>query len=284
MLSQIYAQCDCGECVTVRLSSPSGEFKNKSVWKAALNAAEKLFEDKGYDPDTIGSTPEYVKLIQRTYELLMDAVSAGSIDYEIPKEMADSLAKDVFVFSAVKSHAQLHELSRMLSDDNGDLRSFSSFLTEAKKTLNTYVNHHLKAEYNYAVAAAQAAGSWAEATADGDKYLLQYRSMKDSKVREWHKTLDGITLPPSDSFWDIYYPPNGWNCRCTVIRVLKAEYKASDSTEAHQRAKDAAPQSDIDTFGYNPGKQGVIFPPNHPYKDVKGADTAVKSAEESQNK
>lgn len=31
-----------------------------------------------------------------------------------------------------------------------------------------------------------------------------------------------------DPFGDEYFPPNGWNCRCTVVQVLKEKYPATD--------------------------------------------------------
>lgn len=82
---------------------------------------------------------------------------------------------------------------------------------------------------------------------------------------------EAITLPPSDKFWDNYMPPNGWNCRCTVVQVRKGKYPESDSDmaiEAGERAtthigKDGSNKAKI--FRFNPGKQQKIFPPKHPY-------------------
>lgn len=39
-------------------------------------------------------------------------------------------------------------------------------------------------------------------------------------MREQHRLLDGITLPPSDKFWDEFFPPNGWNCFVPGTPVL----------------------------------------------------------------
>ncbi len=55
---------------------------------------------------------------------------------------------------------------------------------------------------------------------DGDRYNLQYRTQRDDKVRPEHAALDRVTLPPSDPFWEEFYPPNGWNCFAAGTPVL----------------------------------------------------------------
>lgn len=66
------------------------------------------------------------------------------------------------------------------------------------------------------------AAKWEQFSEDGDRYNLQYRTAKDDKVRPEHAALDGVTLPMSDSFWETYYPPNGWNCFLPNTPVLTA--------------------------------------------------------------
>jgi len=45
--------------------------------------------------------------------------------------------------------------------------------------------------------------------------------------REWqdHADMDGIVLDIDHSFWDVNYPPNGYNCRCYTIQLTKDEAK-----------------------------------------------------------
>ena len=100
---------------------------------------------------------------------------------------------------------------------------------------------------------------------------MQYRTAGDGRVREEHAAMHGITLPADDPFWDKYYPPNGWRCRCTAVEVNKGKYPVSDSEEA-KRIGDKA-TTKLDRFGnnkagifrFNPGKEGKVFPPKHPY-------------------
>ena len=99
----------------------------------------------------------------------------------------------------------------------------------------------------------------------------QYRTALDGLVRPEHAALEGITLPPSDKFWNEYYPPNGWNCRCTAVQVLKDKYPTSDSDQACASGERATTQigkngeNKAAMFRFNPGKAGKVFPPKHPY-------------------
>ncbi len=93
----------------------------------------------------------------------------------------------------------------------------------------------------------------------------KYRTQHDDKVRPEHAALDGVTLPPSDPFWESYYPPNGWNCRCTVAQVRKTKYPTTDPAEAYARGEEALQRDTRGIFRFNPGKQGKTFPDYNPY-------------------
>ena len=100
---------------------------------------------------------------------------------------------------------------------------------------------------------------------DGDRYNLQYRTVRDSHVRPEHAALDGVTLPPSDPFWETYYPPNGWNCRCSAIQVRKTKYPETPHDEAMKRGEEATARDKRGIFRFNPGKQQKAFPDYNPY-------------------
>lgn len=50
-----------------------------------------------------------------------------------------------------------------------------------------------------------------------------YSAIMDSRVREDHAKLDGITLPKTDAFWQKYDPPWDHNCRCMKFAVTFAD-------------------------------------------------------------
>lgn len=188
--------------------------------------------------------------------------------------MKKALQQDVFVFSALKTHTQLLEASRLLLDSEGKVKGFQEFKKDFESITTKYNEQYLEAEYQFAKGSSIMAGKWSEFD---HRYNIQYRTAKDSKVRDEHRALDEITLPYDDAFWREYFPPNGWNCRCTAVEVRKEKYEENDSALAIEKGKVATTQIDkegnnkLAIFRFNPGMDKVVFPPNHPYSKVKGA-------------
>lgn len=161
-----------------------------------------------------------------------------------------------------------------LRDDKGRVKGYDAFAHDVRKIHDTYNGAYLRAEYDFAVTSSQMAAKWRDVEAGKGRYDLQYRTAGDGRVREEHAAMHGITLPADDPFWDKYYPPNGWRCRCTAVEVNKGKYPVSDSEEARRTGDKATTK--LDRFGnnkagifrFNPGKEGKVFPPKHPYGKV----------------
>lgn len=49
----------------------------------------------------------------------------------------------------------------------------------------------------------------------------RYRTAGDKEVRESHAAMDGRIFRADDPIWDIWYPPNGFKCRCKVVSLTK---------------------------------------------------------------
>lgn len=269
-------ECKCG-CNTKGVAQLAAGDINQNVLKAALKAFEKLFKRKGYQPEDLGKVKEYKQLIEATNAVLKPAVQDNVVEGTLRK----ALEEDVFLFSGLKTHAQLFEASRLLTDDRGQRKSFAAFERDFQRLQSTYNSSWLEAEFNYSNAAATAADRWSRLDED-ENFVLQYRTADDERVRQSHEKLHNTTLPKSDPFWDSYYPPNGWNCRCIAIEVRPGKHKLSDPVEAAQKGEKATTQlgkggvNKAAIFRFNPGKRKVIFPPKHPYRKVQGAQLAVE--------
>jgi len=55
----------------------------------------------------------------------------------------------------------------------------------------------------------------------------EYVTVGDDRVRPGHAALDGMRLPKDHPRWAEVMPPNGWNCRCTVIEIFKGDELAT---------------------------------------------------------
>lgn len=209
-------------------------------------------------------------------------MNKGIADNVIPETMRKSLEEDVFVFSALKTHAQLFEASRQLLQEDGTRKPFYKFSRDVESIKTNYNQNYLQAEYQFANSSAQQAAKWAEVEENQGRYDIQYRTAKDDRVRDSHEKLHGITLPASDDFWNEYYPPNGWRCRCVAIEVLKGKYPVSDPIASIEKGQNATSKigkdgkNRLEIFRFNPGKEKVIFPPNHPYRKVQDSGQAVE--------
>lgn len=178
--------------------------------------------------------------------------------------MRQQLSRSNYVFSGLKTFHELNEAFPSLLDENGNRKTFERFLKDVQKIHETYNRNYLRAEYNFVHASAAMAARWEEFARDGDDYLLQYRTAGDGKVRPEHAALNGVTLPPSDTFWDEYYPPNGWNCRCTAVQVRKGKYTETPRGEAMERGREALAGDKKGMFRFNPGKQRKAVPDYNP--------------------
>lgn len=186
----------------------------------------------------------------------------GTPDYD----MLFNLRESAYIFSAAKDYQQTKEISSLLTTEKG-LKPFSEFEKDASKVFDTYNRNYLTAEYNSAIAQARSASLWMEVEREKNIYpQLQYETVGDGRVRPEHAALDNIVRPVDDKFWDIYYPPNGWNCRCVVLQ-------GQDLVNTDMRSFKKPNEKEVpEIFRFNAGKTKQIFSPAHPYFEVAKAE------------
>lgn len=179
--------------------------------------------------------------------------------------MRQRLQKSDWIFSGIKTFHELNEAFPSLLDENGERKPFERFLNDVLSIDKTYNRDYLRAEYNFVQSSAEMAAKWEQYSEDGDRYLLQYRTAGDERVRPAHAALNGITLPRSDEFWNSYYPPNGWNCRCTVVQVRRSKYPETPHEEAMSRGEEALEDDKKGIFRFNSGKEQKSVPDYNAY-------------------
>jgi len=228
----------------------SGELKpddlDRDLFDLTLNDLKKGFNSSFQAPQNISfDTPDY--------------------------NFVDQVNKNLYRFAGAKSYQQLSDMSKMLIGDDGkviDFKTFRANIDEYRATAlgldEQYNSNWLYTEYNNAVNSGLAAKRWKEFEDTADIFPnLEYRTAGDSQVRESHKELNGIIKPINDPFWDTYYPPNGWGCRC------RARPTDAAPTSASLVGSGELPEIP-ELFDNNVGKSGMIYNESHPYFTSKG--------------
>ena len=55
-----------------------------------------------------------------------------------------------------------------------------------------------------------------------------YDAVNDSHTRPSHLAMDGKVFPADHKIWDVWFPPNGFRCRCTVRTLSKRQVEARE--------------------------------------------------------
>lgn len=126
----------------------------------------------------------------------------------------------------------------------------------------------LRTIYRTNMSTAYAAGHWQQIEETKDEAgFLMYDAVDDNRTRDEHAAWDGVILPVNDPWWSFHTPPNGWNCRCSVIQLSREQAiemgynPASMAPKVNLRLytnprtgeQIYVPEGVDPGFGYNPG-------------------------------
>lgn len=205
-----------------------------------------------------------VDAIRETYECLHPALD--HLTNKTPKTVRDALDHNAFIFSGFKVYHSLREVGLSLTKEDGTIKSVEEFRESVRAIHDRYNERYLESEYEHAVGSALMADRW-HSTAP--KSILEYRTAGDNKVRPAHEAIDGTRLPKDDRFWQDYFPPNGWGCRCDAVEV-SPDTPLSDPHAAWSRGDAALKGNKQELFRGNPGRDLRLFPDKHPYFGERG--------------
>ncbi|MEH0008022.1 MAG: DUF935 family protein, partial [Flavobacteriales bacterium] len=212
---------------------------------------------KGLHKGSIKAEDLHQGLIEQTFDDLMSATKEGWgtdwSDFESEDATKLKMQKNIYRFSQAKTYAELKTFNSLLYT-NGEVTPYDAFKKQVLKVNRSYNLNYLQAEYQTARQASAHARNWQQFQKDKDLFPnLEYKTAADERVRSSHAKLHGVIKPIGDSFWDKYYPPNGWRCRCYGVQ--------SDKPVTEDMPKLAIKEE----FQLNTGKTGSVFSEKHPY-------------------
>jgi len=72
-------------------------------------------------------------------------------------------------------------------------------------------------------------GAYQEMTSEGAlkaRPYWMYEAVEDERTRPTHLAMNGKVFPADSPIWDMWYPPNGFRCRCGVVSLSQREVDA----------------------------------------------------------
>ena len=130
----------------------------------------------------------------------------------------------------------------------------------------------LKTIFNMNMRMSWAVGRWEviQRTKRALPYLL-YSAILDNRTRPAHRAWNGVCLPVDHPWWDIHFPPCGWNCRCSVIQLTARQAEKIGITRTPPTGPSTkwtnpstgetveVPYGISPGFGQNPGKLALAM-------------------------
>lgn len=212
----------------------------------------RLFKTR--QPDSVPAEVWRHEYKQMT-EALTDGYGTTSVQFgDTDWAFLQNLKYNTATFDAFKCHKEAKEIHQLLTKEDGTARTWKEFRQDAMRVCEKYNQRWLQTEFNQAHTTAKAARKWQDYQRSADLYPnLRYRAVRDERTRHSHRELDGYVIPIDHPFWDKYYPPNDWNCRCSV-----------QPTDDKVRLPPGVPPVP-EMFQTNAGKTAQTFDTSHPY-------------------
>lgn len=184
-------------------ATPEGE-QPKEAWRPLPFAeAERFFA---------GKTPMSAAAWQRL------VVEAREGAFAVAGMTRDDLVRDVYgaVLRAVGRGTTLADFRRELAP-----------VLEAQGWTGAENRWRVQTIFRTNVLTAYSAGHYAGMKASAEALpFWQYDAVGDDATRPSHAAMDGKVFRTDDPIWDTWFPPNGFNCRCTVRALSAAEVQA----------------------------------------------------------
>ena len=158
----------------------------------------------------------------------------------IELEWADSRAQDqINVWAESLDRRRIEKIGRLASEG----LSPNEAATKLRRDLQDLTNAEIETIFR---TQSQMAFQAARFQSDQDEvWGYKYVTMGDNRVRDEHAQLDGVVRQKDDPFWDTYWPPNGWNCRCQVVSIFN---------KRRQTRVPSGAASPDEGFQFNPGR------------------------------
>lgn len=145
------------------------------------------------------------------------------IDAEIFAQLSDQAKTMALIVQGVAQGDQLAGIWAAVQSSISNGTTFATFQSQCADifgALGWTGKGAYRAElvYRNAMQSAYMAGQYMQLWADRDIFpYWRYVAIRDERTRPRHRAMHGKVWPAGHAIWRIWWPPNGHNCRCSVI-------------------------------------------------------------------
>lgn len=126
--------------------------------------------------------------------------------------------------SFLTSLEQINTVMQAVNKSIADGSTFNDFKDLVADSGIALPESYLDNVFRTNIQSAYAHGRWQQQQRNkAARPYLMYSAIDDSRVRPSHLAMNRIIRHIDDPFWLIWYPPNGFRCRCTVIALTEKQ-------------------------------------------------------------
>lgn len=155
--------------------------------------------------------------------------------------------------SFLTSLEQINTVMKAVTKSIADGSTFSDFQKLVAENEIILPESYLDNVFRTNIQSAYAHGRWQQQQQNkAVRPYLMYSAIDDRRVRPSHLEMNRIIRHIDDPFWLIWYPPNGFRCRCTVIALTEAQalkYGITSDEDLPQIAVDLGWSTNPANFG-----------------------------------
>lgn len=154
-----------------------------------------------------------------------------------------------FLTSLEQINTVMHAVNKSIADGS-TFNDFQKLVAESEIILpESYLDNVFRTN----IQSAYAHGRWQQQQRNkAARPYLMYSAIDDSRVRPSHLAMNRIIRHIDDPFWLIWYPPNGFRCRCTVIALTEKQalkYGITSDEDLPDVAVDLGWSTNLASFG-----------------------------------
>lgn len=163
-------------------------------------------------------------------EAIKSFVDKTPILYETIEEITEEVRANSFWLKKstdLEITSKLFENMKKSLENGGTLKQW---IKDSKETIDKLglgkQGYYLENVYRTNMFSQYSIGNYKQLKEDEDLFpYWQYHAIEDNRTTSICRTLNGKIYKSTDPFWNIYYPPNHYQCRSTVICLSKSDMK-----------------------------------------------------------